>query len=370
MKRLILYAILLAISIYLALIYRNSAFLNIFYGGIFALLFLVVLNIISIYWTDISINTPESVVQAGKEVTVEIILNNRGIIPTGRMGVFIKSFNSYTGKKEVTRFYISADGGSSIVAKCYYNTKTPGNIEFSIKKAWAEDYLGILRLPVFKHNKYEHTVTVIPVLYKVPVFITQAVEDNTYENDNAQSIFTAPDSMEDGDIRQYIPGDSFKNIHWKLSAKSGELVSRQKYSNASYVSLFFVCLGKIDNSYKKRRFIQAVLSISTSLVSNGCMHYICWYNEKDNCITRYIVKQESDSYCFVQEGINLIASKKNPDRDVEWVKDMYLRQYNVQKDIPYIAINTGFELFADGNKIIQYDYKDLKNSVGKTEIVL
>ena len=83
MKRLILYAILLAISIYLALIYRNSAFLNIFYGGIFALLFLVVLNIISIYWTDISIIRPESVVQAGNEINVEIILNSCGIIPSG-----------------------------------------------------------------------------------------------------------------------------------------------------------------------------------------------------------------------------------------------------------------------------------------------
>ena len=95
-----------------------------------------------------------------------------------------------------------------------------------------------------------------------------------------------------------------------------------------------------------------------------------WYNKNDNCITRYIVKQESDSYCFVQEGINIITSKKNQDKGVEWIHNMYLRQYNVQKDIPYIAINTGFELFADGNKIIQYDYKDLKNSVGKTEIVL
>lgn len=370
MKRLILYAILLAASIYLALIYRNSAFLYIFYGGIFALVFLVVLNIISICWTDISINTPESVVQAGKEITVEIILNNRGIIPTGRIGIYVKSFNSYTGKKEVTRFYVSADSGSSIITNCYYNAKTPGNIEFSIKKVWSEDYLGILRLPVFKHDKYGHTVMVIPVLYKVPVFITQAVEDNIYENGDAQNTFTAPDSMENGGVRQYIPGDSFKNIHWKLSAKSDGLLSIQKYSTSSCIALFFICPGRIGNAYKKRCFIQAVLSISTSLVSNGCIHYICWYNKNDNCITRYIVKQESDSYCFVQEGINIITSKKNPDKDVEWIKDMYLRQYNVQTCIPYIALDTNFELFADGKKIIQYDFKDLKNSIGKTEIVL
>ncbi len=370
MKQFIFYIILLAVSMYLALIYRNNALLNAFYGGIFILLFLVVLNIVSIYWTDISINTPESVVQAGKEIPVEIVLNNRGIIPTGRIGIFIKSFNYYTGKKEVTRFYGSADSSSSIVTKCYYHAKTPGSIEFCIKKAWAEDYLGILKLPVFKHDKYGHTVMVIPVLYEVPVYITQTVYDNIYENDNSQNIYTSPDSMEDGDIRQYIPGDSLKNIHWKLSAKSGGLVSRQKYSTASCIALFFVCPGNIDNAYKKRCFIQVVLSISTSLAANGYIHYICWYNKEDNCITRYIVKQESDSYCFLQEGINAIIGKKNPDKGVGWIKDMYVRQYNVQNYIPYIAINTKLELFANGKKIIQYDFKDLKNSIQKIEILL
>lgn len=371
MKRLIFYAVLLALSMYLALIYRNGAFLNLFYGGIFVLLFLAVLNIISICRTDISVNVPKNVVRAGKEIPVEIILNNKGIIPTGRIGVFIKSFNSYTGKKEVTKFYGSADGGNSIIIKCYYNAKTPGNIEFCIKKVWAEDYLGILKLPVFKYDKYGHQVIVIPVLYEVPVCITQSVYDNVYENDNnTQNIYTAPDSTENGDIRQYIPGDSFKNIHWKLSAKSGELMSRQKYSITSCMALFFVCPGNIDNAYKKKCFIQAVLSISTSLISNGCIHYICWYNKDNNCITRYIVRQESDSYCFVQEGINIITGKKNLDKDADWIKDMYMRQYNVQDYIPFIAINTKFELFANGNKIIQYDFKDLKNSIGKTEIVL
>lgn len=370
MKRLILYAALLVLSMYMALIYRNSAFLNLFYCGIFILLFLVVLNVISIYKTDILVNIPESVVQSGREIPVEVILNNKGTIPTGRIGVFIKSFNSYTGKKEVTRFYGSADGNSSVIINCYYNAKSPGNIEFCIKKVWSEDYLGILKLPVFKYDKYGHQVIVIPVLYEVPVCITQAVYDNIYEIDNAHNVYTAPDSIENGDVRQYIPGDSFKNIHWKLSAKSRELMSRQKYSTASLVALFFVCPGNIENAYKKKRFVQAVLSISTSLVSNGCIHYICWYNKSENCVIRYIVRQESDSYCFVREGINIITGKKSLDKNAEWIKDMYISQYNVQNYIPYIALNTKFELFVNGNIIVQYDYKDLKNSIMKTEIAL
>ncbi len=370
MKRLIAYIILVASSMYMALIYRNQAFLNIFYGGILAFFILLVLNIISIHGVYISINTPESVIQAGKEINVEIIFNNRGILPTGRIGVFVKSINSYTGKKEVTKFYGSADGRGSSVARCYYHAKNPGSIEFCIKKIWAEDYLGILKLPVFKYDRYEHLVIVIPELYEVPVCIVHGAYKDTNESNSMSQVFMAPDSMENGETRQYRQGDSFKNINWKLSAKAGELMSRQKYSNAICMAVFFIGSGNIDNAYKKKCFIQAVLSISASLVSNGCIHYICWYDNSEETIIRYLVRQESDSYCFVQSGINIITGKNKKCTDMSLIKDMYIRKYNEQENIPFIAINTDFELFAYDRRIIQYNFKDLKNSMGAAEILI
>ena len=86
MKRLIMYIILVAASMYMALIYRSEAFLNIFYGGIFILLILTILNIISICGMDVSINIPEKFVQAGRKIPVRIVLNNKTILPTGNPG--------------------------------------------------------------------------------------------------------------------------------------------------------------------------------------------------------------------------------------------------------------------------------------------
>ena len=147
-------------------------------------------------------------------------------------------------------------------------------------------------------------------------------------------------------------------------------MSRQKYSNAICMAVFFIGSGNIDNAYKKKCFIQAVLSISASLVSNGCIHYICWYDNSEETIIRYLVRQESDSYCFVQSGINIITGKNKKCTDVSLIKDMYIRKYNEQENIPFIAINTDFELFAYDRRIIQYNFKDLKNSMGAAEILI
>ena len=42
-----------------------------------------------------------------------------------------------------------------------------------------------------------------------------------------QSCFCRRESEEPGDVRLYLPGDPVKRIHWKLSAKKGDLLVRE-----------------------------------------------------------------------------------------------------------------------------------------------
>ena len=78
MKRLAVYIILVAASIYIALIYRNEAFLNIFYGSLVIIIPLALLNIISICNMEIFINLPHDVVQAGRKILVKLLLKTGG----------------------------------------------------------------------------------------------------------------------------------------------------------------------------------------------------------------------------------------------------------------------------------------------------
>lgn len=364
MKRLTIYIILVAASIHIALIYKNVAFLNFFYGQIFIILLLAILNLISIQKLEIFMNIPENVVQIGKKIPVNITINNKSILPTGKIEVKVNSFNSYSGKKEVTKFYGSADGHSFSVIKCSYLTKNLGNIEFSIKKVWSNDFLEILKLPVLKHDVYKQYVVVIPKLYEVPIFVGKSPYRAVQNN------FKNSDSGENSENRQYIPGDSFKNIHWKLSAKTGELMARQKYGNFSSGIIFFLAFAAIENSYIKNRFIQVVLSISTSLLNNGYSHYICWYDTGTGEIIRFMIEQENDLYGIVQECIDKISEKYKEDTDIYMLKELYTRKYNVQDHLSYLAFNTDFELYVNDVKIVQYDYENLKESILSIEIQL
>lgn len=305
-----------------------------------------------------------------EKIPVNITINNKGILPAGKIEIKIESWVSYSGKKEITKFYGSADSHGSKTLRCSYITKSPGNIEFSIKRVWANDFLGILKLPVLGHYAYKRSVVVIPELYEIPIFKGKAAYEYIFKDETVQNRFINSGDGENSEHRPYIKGDSFKNIHWKLSAKTDELMTRQKYDIPSSGVVFLLDLGTIENDYIKRCFIQAVLSISTSLIFNNFSHYICWYDTSIDKILRFSIKQESDLYSIVQEFIDKISEKHRENTDIYLLKNIYAGQYNVQGNFAYLALNTSFELYVNDLKVIKYDYNNLKESILTAEIQL
>lgn len=368
MKRLIVYIILAAASLYIALIYRNESFLCIFYGQLIVIVLLAILNIASIRRSDIFMDVPEGVVQMGNKIPVSLTLYNSGAMPTGMFGIKIQSFNSYTGKKQTTKFYGSADSNASRVLKCYYYTKNPGNIEFCIKKIWSYDYFGILALPIKVRYAYKQQVIVIPELYDVPVRTGTSLYGYAEEDKNTQKNYNSTDDWENGGTRPYIPGDSFKSIHWKLSARTGELLAKEKASDAACAAVFFIVPGRIEDSYKKRCFLQAALSISESLLSNGCRHFICWYDFKDGGLKRITASKKNDSFNIVPDCLEPVSEKYEGNMDVFLLKKLYAGKYNGGGSASYLALNMEFELIVNGNLVARYDYRDLENSLLSVEI--
>lgn len=147
-------------------------------------------------------------------------------------------------------------------------------------------------------------------------------------------------------------------------------MTRQRYNGVLCIPVFFICEGNIEGTNKKTSFIQAVLSISSSLVFNACPHYICWYDREKGDIIRYLVEQEKDLYKAMQGCTIIIQAKNNNDTDINLIRNVYKDKYHGQESDTYLAFNTNFELFVNNSKIVQYNYKSLKESLSSVEIQL
>lgn len=105
------------------------------------------------------------------------------------------------------------EASESITSHC-------GGILVTARKVRIFDYLGLFSIPVWK--KEETTILVRP--HPVPV----ALPDDLHRH---ISLRWKPKYgggfAENHELRLYQPGDSFNQVHWKLTAKTGTLILRE-----------------------------------------------------------------------------------------------------------------------------------------------
>jgi len=95
-----------------------------------------------------------------------------------------------------------------------------GGLSAQLHKSRIYDYLGLFRFRVRKTNNRTFLVLPEPLHMEVPPDLTQHL---------ARSWRPKPGGgyAENYEIRQYRPGDHLNQIHWKLSAKVGDLMLRE-----------------------------------------------------------------------------------------------------------------------------------------------
>ena len=115
--------------------------------------------------------------------------------------------------------------------------KYRGTYEIGVRCLYISDFLGLfaIRLDVDIYNN----VLVFP--RKLGMNMKMATSATDIPNDSAKLVFST-EKAEIGNIREYIPGDSLKSIHWNLSSKSpmGTLMVKDFNTNTSQ-SVYILC---------------------------------------------------------------------------------------------------------------------------------
>ncbi len=365
MKRIICYCLVVAITLYTAIIYRNQTLLTVFYCEILLSAVFGYLNIICIKNIDILLRLPVHTVYTGQKVPVEIVVYNRGLIPTGILKIILCSRNVSLKKGQNVKIYGSADRSIDnipTVLKCEYYASDIGSVEFSIKKVGIYDYLRIAELPFRRADKDIKKIIVLPKLYDVPIHAGQNIFDYNMTDEYPDNKYRDNDRTE---IKEYVPGDNIRDIHWKLSVKIDEIMVRKDEGIHSCAVVFFLVGGTSFLSL----FMQAALSISRSMVICGCSHYICWYDETEKEVLRYRIDDEDALYEIVENGISVFQGMGHV-ADIHVLEEMYAYKYSAYSGVKTLVLNSNFELLDDGIVIHKYDHKDLKNSLKAYEIQL
>ncbi|MBO4609254.1 MAG: DUF58 domain-containing protein [Lachnospiraceae bacterium] len=156
-------------------------------------------------------------VVAGSISDFYITLQNEDIFTySGIRITFYSPFSTISGMDENAEYELPPHSGIKKETSLFCRYR--GEYEVGVKKIIIRDYLGIFRL-TFK-NREPFRVNVLPAVYTPAVL-------KTLENIDSASVDSLGGNTEpDVTVRDYVPGDDIRKIHWKLTAANGKLLVR------------------------------------------------------------------------------------------------------------------------------------------------
>lgn len=176
-------------------------------------------------------------------------------------------------------------------------------IRCSVKSAFAYDALGLFRIRLRPVND-----TVICVLPK-----PQQPESLPGYSLAVHRIYMPKYGggfAEVHDMRAYRPGDSMRDIHWKLSAKTDSLVVREPQRPIYSSVVITIDLEAPSESLDRK--MASLLWVSQWLLKNKVEHEVCWLDPVDGQARRFSVTSDSEHVPMVREMLGKRVTEPLP----------------------------------------------------------
>lgn len=334
-----------AIVFYMSMIYGNAALALL---GCFMCVFMVLTFIallVKAHRAVAAINIPIAIATQGESIRVSFSCRLKEAGFDGvKYRVTVK--NNLSGEKSTK--WLS--GGSDFL----YSVNLCGNYEFELVRIKLYDFSRLFY--VTKRVKKYANVEVMPQIDEIPVRITDRVRNFFGDSDIYDDLRPGYDPSELFDVREFQNGDRLQSVHWKLSARTDELMVKENSLPKACAVAIVADLRGIKKVRQADAFMKLLVSLSFSLMDQKCSHYVAWYDISINDIVRARVDDEEGFYIFLNSFLKIKPDTKND------ALFLYEEKYRAEKLVCLLSV--------DGRLQIKRGEEIVGRADEKTEIVI
>lgn len=409
MRNLILYLLCLALLCYAAVIYGSEALMLLSFTGISLAVLAYLFIIIQIFLVRVKVSIPIAMVEHGGSTELMTQITSRGILPVPKIRFYFRCKGGLTGKRK--RFWVNgavAARGETTVLRNLEGCHC-GCFVYSLKKMRIYDMTGLFYLTKWDRQRVE--LSVMPRMCEMNVRITERSRYFPGDAEIYDDKKTGPDASELFAVRPFQNGDKIQNIHWKMSAKTDELMVREKSLPRGCPVVLLVDLADCSIGIRSDEALTLAASISLALVKQKCPHYAAWYDRVERDVVRLRVDEEEDLYQFLlmmcmevsgnrskeESGKmlnHLLASKKRKNsagnlkmsgrsmkdgavkhngkygRNTPALRTMYREKYRIEHVVTEITVNQKLEVWKDDTLCRKFDRRRFQEKISDMELVV
>lgn len=288
-----------------------------------------------------------------------IIIKNYSILPIPYLQIFNKTLSSFEKSFKSDVSILPGDKNRRIKGELCFDIR--GIYNFGVTEIIIKDFLYIFTTNfILKSNKY---ISVYPKVYSFIPKVFDGYNEISIINSNRKNV---EDESSVRDIRKYRVGDSLRNIHWKLSAKYGELyIKNFDYTSGERCSILLNMnkLNIIEKDILEEKSVEVCVALVNYLQNKSMKTKVYIRNEENRSfyiekrgdvseLMEYFLlhksKGEGNFESFIYDSLNLI------DKDTLVIITAVLTEEQVRTIISIKRMGYNLEII-----YVNIDFKDL-----------
>lgn len=283
-RRRILYAAALLLALLGQLLDTGYLFHFIFYAALSLPLLGLALSLPAMLSCRAVLETGSTRIPRGGEIAWTLRLTNRFRLPIARASYRMEAANRMTGQSQRGRAVLRSLAAEES-RRWTLEAEHCGAVECRVSRLWVCDCLGLFALPARRPEPL--TVLVVPLAEpQEPIRLPEGLGASV-PRPRSRTVFG-----EQYELRPYRPGDSLRMIHWKMSAKRDELVTREPPEDNRPLPVLtfdhFGPLAQVD------RMLDRLEGYSQALLEQGQPHQVRWAHPVTGAVRTYAVGGERD----------------------------------------------------------------------------
>ena len=219
-RRIIAWSLIIIFALGLYLFSNETVTLALLIAVIIALP--VSIGVLRLTYKNLEVSFRETDTNTDKR-SFALSLKNKGLFPIASAEAEVRCTNLRTGETDLYTVSKSIPPHGTREIKMDVIPDHAGRYELSITSLYMGDPLGICRKQV-SSNEVRY-MTVLPAVFDMQMVPADsaAMPENEISSGRTRGAVTG----EMLGIKEYVPGDPVRNIHWKLSEKTGKLLVKE-----------------------------------------------------------------------------------------------------------------------------------------------
>ena len=159
-----------------------------------------------------------------ENIRFKVVIDNPGILPMPEIEIPVRCTNLRTGETDEVTINGSAMSKNERAVFIETASRHSGRYELTSDNALVMDPLRLLSRKVAVDQKL--SLTVMPKIFDMKMSVTNSAASML----DSEQYSRSRKGIEPGEvrsIREYVPGDPIKNIHWKLSEKTDKMLVKE-----------------------------------------------------------------------------------------------------------------------------------------------